>query len=141
MRRSLAFAVLLLAGCVEHQRGFFVANGTEALNVRAPVADRCKKLPKGSPEADSCLQLKQTAVEWTRHLNTGDQICLENLFGDDPGAKCKARGVLLDSGTDGFLIEVRDSQMDSHWLQYNQRQVWFATGAMIDQYLKERGYE
>ncbi len=140
-RWAWAAVVALSAGCWEHQRGFMALDEEEALHVAAPTRDRCAKFAKGSAELSGCEQLKQTAMEWTRHLNSGDEICLDNYFGEEPGGKCKARGVLVDSGSEGFTIEVRDAQVESRWINYNQRKVWFATGAMIDQYLKERGYE
>jgi hypothetical protein len=112
----------------------------EAFTVGAPAADRCAKYTKPA-EGGPCRQMKETAFEWTRHLNVGDQLCMEAPFGDDISHGCKARGAIVDSGADFYVIEIRDAHTDSVWFKYNERRVRYATGALVDQYLKERGYE
>jgi hypothetical protein len=127
-------------GCFEHQRAPMGLEDQEAYTVAAPTADRCAKY-KRPEEGRGCRQMRETAVEWMRHLNVGDQICMESPFGEDPGRSCKARGAIVDSGADFFVFEIRDAHTDSVWFRYNQHRVRYASDAVVDQYVKERGYE
>ncbi len=137
----VALVGMLTAGCLEHQRGYMSIEDNPALTVNAPSAERCARYKRGTAEATGCTQVRQTAIDWTRKLNVGDEFCVDNTFGDDVSHACKARGVLTDAGADGFIVEIRDARSDSSYFAYNQRRIWFATGAMIDRYVKERGYE
>ena len=142
MRQVGALALLgMMSACWEHQRGYMALEDKEALTINAPTSDRCAKYKRGTAEASGCLEMRQTATEWTRHLNVGDEFCMDTVFGDEVNRNCKARGVLTDAGGDGFIIEIRDARTDSTWYAYNQRRIWYATSALVDSYLKERGYE
>jgi hypothetical protein len=143
MRRFVVVGVgaLGLVACQEHQRPFFGLEDKEAKRIEAPLTERCQRYASGSTEAAGCTKLSEAGLEWTRRLNVGDEFCMEALFGDEVHSGCKSRGVVVDTGSANFVIEIRDAHADSAWLNYNERKIWYATGAMVDEYVKERGYE
>jgi hypothetical protein len=138
---GLGFSLLGATGCFEGQRKFFGIDRQPALTIQGPSKDRCQKLPKGTTTRDTCDQQRQAANDYIRKINAGDVVCLENGFGDDPTSECKARAFILDSAKEGYSIEVREAKIESSWYQYSGRTVYFTFGALVDLYLKERGYE
>ena len=76
-----------------------------------------------------------------RSLSVGDTVCMENTLGEEMTAECKARGVIVDGDAHGFLIEFRDPSTTSKWKDEQGKRVYFENGALIDIYLRERGYE
>lgn len=142
MRRIALIGVLALAACSHAESGIPSRADEIAIDeVRAPLHDRCEKLRAAADLYRSCQTERQNAVEYLRKLNTGDSICLENGFGEEPRAGCKARGAVMDADARGFLIEVRDPAFDSAWHKDQGRRIYFENGALVDIYLRERGYE
>lgn len=136
-------AALLLAGCVSHEHTgpFMHQIDVGAQSVDAPEKDRCESYASAKTTYTQCQQFKTAAVEYLRHLSTGDTVCMENTFGEEMTDACKARGVIVDGDPRGFLIEFRDPSTASKWKDYQQKRVYFENGALIDIYLRERGYE
>jgi hypothetical protein len=126
-------------GCAEGQRGFFGHEKKAAMSIKAPEADRCARQPANAKA--SCLDMARTATLWVKRLNADEEICLEGGIGDPPTQACTARAFIEDASTEGVLVEVRHADDSKHWKQYELRQVWFDTQALVDLELKEKGYE
>lgn len=110
--------------------------------VAAPPHNRCEALHNAPTTFAQCQRAVSEVTEYLRHLNTGDEVCLEGGFGDDRvGDHCKARGHVLDADAHGFLIQVRDPSLDSRWKNAQGHKLYFENGALVDLYLRERGYE
>lgn len=109
--------------------------------VKGPSRDRCAKLRAGDDAKTRCEEFKQEAVRYLRGLNVSDQVCVEGGFGEEPTASCKARGGIVDAGAENFLIEIRDPTLDSTWKGHHQKTVMFDHAALVDIYLRDRGFE
>jgi hypothetical protein len=138
-----ALAALFLGACVHDERppdergasGLF----STTPEAKAPKVDRCAA-HKSSAVGSSCQDAKYTAENYVRRLSTGDAVCLENLFGEVPGAACLARAVVRDVGSDQVLIKIEDAKPESRWYHRVSSDIWFDEGALVDLYLAERGY-
>ena len=75
-----------------------------------------------------------------RKLATGDEVCLEGGFGDEPTSACQARAAIVDTSTNRVLLEVRNVRPESKWFKHEQSQFWFEEGALVDLYVAEHGY-
>jgi hypothetical protein len=107
--------------------------------IRAPAQDRCVALGKASVRS-GCDDALYLASEYTRRLSVGDEVCLEGGFGEEPGAACKARAAVIDTGPDRVKVEVRSAKPDSRWFKSEMRHAWYEEGALVDLYLADRGY-
>jgi hypothetical protein len=108
--------------------------------VEAPAKKRCETYgPKGTGRG-RCDEAKYLAEIYVKKLSTGDMICLEGGFGDEPGAGCQARAAIADTATGKVLVEMKDARPDSRWFQKETNQYWFEEGALVDLYLAEHGY-
>ncbi|CAM4129084.1 hypothetical protein G4177_18210 [Corallococcus sp. ZKHCc1 1396] len=105
----------------------------------APAKHRCAALGKSSVRS-GCDDALYLASEYTRRLSVGDEVCLEGGFGDEPGAACKARASVIDTGPNRVKVEIRQARPDSRWFQSEMRHAWYEEGALVDLYLAERGY-
>jgi len=142
--RRLACGVLLLgvAGCAHTTSG--ISGRTHELatrEVQAPQKNACERYRQSASAFRQCEEFRATVVEYLRHLNTGDTVCLENGLGDEVGPACKARGAVVDADAHGFMIEVRDPTLDSKWHADAGQRIYFENGALVEIYLRERGYE
>jgi hypothetical protein len=106
---------------------------------KAPETDRCKALGKSSPRP-GCEDARYLGTEYTRRLAVGDEVCVEGGYGDEPGAACKARAAVIDTGTNRVKLEIRGAKPDSRWFNSEMRHAWYEEGALVDLYLSERGY-
>lgn len=113
--------------------------GGTAGKITTPEQDRCALHGTSSirPQCDEAKYLAQTYV---RKLAPGDQVCLEETFGEDPGGACKARAAVVSVGTNLVLLEIRSPKPDSRWYAHQMSEIWFEEGALVDLYLAERGY-
>jgi hypothetical protein len=107
--------------------------------VRAPLKDRCELHGRSSVRAP-CDEARYLATEYTRRLSVGDEVCLEGGYGEQPGAVCKARAVVIDTAPDQVKLEVRSAKPDSRWFKAEMRHAWYEEGALVDLYLEEQGY-
>ncbi|RKG89132.1 hypothetical protein D7V97_42570 [Corallococcus sp. CA053C] len=107
--------------------------------IRAPPKDRCAALGKSSVRGP-CDDALYLGSEYTRRLAVGDEVCLEGGYGEEPGAACKARAAVIDTGTNRVKLEVRQARPDSRWFKSEMRHAWYEEGALVDLYLAERGY-
>ena len=139
----LAACAAPLLGCRSHEHTgpYMHQMDFNAENVAAPAKDRCESYAAAKTTYQQCQGFKTTVVEYLRKITTGDTICLEDGFGEEPGPNCKARGVLMDADSHGFLVEFRDPSTASKWKDYQGKRVYFENGALIDIYLREHGYE
>jgi hypothetical protein len=134
---------LLLCACITDTRtsrdrgaaGFF----ENVPIVPAPPKERCAAYPKGAPRG-RCDEAKYLAEIYVHKLSTGDMVCLEGGFGEEPGSGCLARAEIADTATDKLLIELRSARPDSRWHQKENNQFWFEEGALVDLYLADHGY-
>ena len=83
---------------------------------------------------------KYLAEVYVKKLSTGDMVCLEGGFGDEPGGACLARASVADVSVGKVLVELRDARPNSRWASKESNQFWFEEGALIDLYLAENGY-
>ena len=137
----LSLGLFAAAGCnpdprTRRDRGNF---GSSAGRVDAPEQDRCQ-MHGASSVRGACDEAKYLAQEYVRRLSTGDQVCLEETFGEEPGAACKARAAVRNVGTNLVLLEIREPRPDSRWYQHQMSEIWFEEGALVDLYLAERGF-
>ncbi len=106
---------------------------------KAPRADRCKALGKSSPRP-GCEDARYLGTEYTRRLSVGDEVCIEDGYGEEPGSACKARAAVIDTGTNRVKLEIRGTKPDSRFFNSEMRHAWYEEGALVDLYLAERGY-
>lgn len=134
---------MAMAGCLSDNRasrdrgaaGLF--ENTET--VHAPLQSRCKKLGSGAA-GKRCDEAKYLAEIYVRKLSSGDQVCLDGGFGDEPGGACRARASVQDVAPQGLLLELRNPKPDSKWFNKDANQIWFEEGALVDLYLQDHGY-
>jgi hypothetical protein len=107
--------------------------------VATPEKRRCDKYPKGAART-RCDEAKYLAEVYIKKLSTGDMVCLEGGFGDEPGGGCLARAAIADTATGKLLIELKDARPNSIWAKKESNQYWFEDGALIELYLVENGY-
>ena len=144
MNRCLVLVLCIaLAGCVSHEHPgpFMHQTDVGAQTISAPAKDRCEAYASAKTTYAQCQQFKTAAIEYLRRLSVGDTVCMENTLGEEMTAECKARGVIVDGDAHGFLIEFRDPSTTSKWKDEQGKRVYFENGALIDIYLRERGYE
>ena len=135
-------AALLSAGCIKDTRATR-EDATGGISDQAPVVpapkrDRCKGHSAGLK--NNCEEAKYLAELYARRLSTGDAVCLEGGFGEEPGGSCMARAAVVDVDQGKVLIEIRDPRPESRWFKRVQHQIWFEEGALVDLYLAEHGY-
>lgn len=104
----------------------------------APAKVRCDALTGAKQK--NCVEAKYLADIYVRKLATGDEVCLENGFGEKPAGTCACRAAVVDSSVDKVLLEVREAKPDSKWFKKEQNQFWFEEGALVDLYLQDHGY-
>lgn len=131
-------AALALSACTH---GRVLERPDKVPVVAAPAHDRCEQFLGARSLFLQCAEAKQQAVDYIHKLNTGDAVCVEGGFGEEPREGCKARGFIVDADGQGFAVELRDARLDSRWKDQNQKTVYFENGALVDLYLRERGYE
>lgn len=107
--------------------------------VEAPKAKRCDKYGKGAARG-RCDEAKYLAEVYVRKLSTGDMVCLEGGFGEEPGGGCLARAAIADTATGKLLVELKEARPNSRWASKESNQYWFEEGALVDLYLVENGY-
>ena len=107
--------------------------------VKAPARDRCTMHGKSSVRG-ACDEARYLADNYTRRLSVGDEVCLEEGYGEEPTAACKARAVVIDTAPNQVKLEVRNAKPDSRWFNAEGRHAWYEEGALVDLYLAERGY-
>ena len=107
--------------------------------IPGPAVDRCQK-HKRSALRQPCDDAKYIAQNYTRRLSPGDFVCLENVYGEEPGRACLARAAVVNVQTGAVQLELREAKPESRWFQHVQQQIWFAEDALVDLYLAERGY-
>lgn len=130
-------------GCLHDPRPADDMGGSGLFNrtpeVSAPEADRCAQYGKSAARS-SCEDAKYLAQVYVRRLSVGDDLCLEDAFGDVPGAACLARASISDAGLHRVLITIRDAKPESRWFKQVQSQIWFEEDALVDLYLAQHGY-
>ena len=138
-----ASGALALAGCFHDDRGSRDRGGMgwqeNVPTIAAPLKPRCKNYP-GSGAAKRCDEAQYLGQIYVRRLSTGDQVCLEGGFGDNPSAACTARAAVVDVSNNTVLLEIREAKPDSRWFNKEQNQFWFEEGALVDLYLADHGY-
>jgi hypothetical protein len=141
--RILVASVVGLCACASHAESGIASRADDlgGEEVHAPKQNACEKYRSPQTTYQQCQGFRATAREYLQHLNTGDMICLENGFGDEIGPNCKARGAVVDADSHGFLIQVRDPALDSKWHADQGQRIYFENGALVDIYLRDRGYE
>ena len=143
--KSLALLCSLMAACITvrddraaRDRG---AAGIfeNVLVIESPKKPRCAQYGKGAARA-RCDEAQYLAEVYIKKLSTGDPVCLEGGFGEEPGGACLARASVADTNTGKLLIELRDARPNSRWAKKEANQYWFEEGALVDLYLAENGY-
>ena len=145
--RDRAWGALLwvLAGCGTSREAFRPNPNDEDVFVgaipivRAPLRERCAGHTGRSARA-ACDEARYLGTEYTRRLSVGDDVCLEGMYGEEPGGACKARAAVIDTAPNQIKLEVRTAKPDSRWFQSEMRHAWYEEGALVDLYLAERGY-
>jgi hypothetical protein len=138
--RGVAVLVLVFSGCIAtRDRGAADWSG-RAATYKAPEVERCAKFKKGGGPAAACEEAKYLGQVYVRKLSSGDEVCIEGGFGDNPGGACLARAAIVDTATNRVLIEVRQARPESKWFKHEQEQFWFEEGALVDLYVAEHGY-
>ena len=145
---GLAVLALCLAGCLHDTRPSDERNGSGLFDstptYKAPLQDRCQAYGrKSGPQPDiqrECEEAKALAQQYVRGLSPGDAVCLDNTFGEEPGAACAARAMVRDASTTQVLIKVEDAKPESRWYKKLAADIWFDNGALVDLYLAEHGY-
>lgn len=144
VRAGVLGLALVASGCLVDNRASRDRSGASFFeNVpvyKAPLAHRCSSLAKGTAPASSCEDAKYLGEVYVRRLSTGDEVCLEGGFGDEPGAGCLCRAAVADTQTNQVLLEVRSARPDSKWFNKEFNHFWFEEGALVDLYLAEHGY-
>lgn len=100
---------------------------------------RCDQYGKGAARG-RCDEAKYLAEVYVKKLSTGDMVCLEGGFGEEPGGGCLARASVADTSTGRILIELKEARPNSRWSEKETHQFWFEEGALVDLYLAENGY-
>lgn len=139
-----ALGLVAMTACAGHGHAGMWADMSDhdIETVAAPPHTRCEALRAAPTTFTQCQRAVAEVTAYLRHLSTGDEVCLEGGFGDDRvGDRCKARGHVLDADPHGFLIQIRDPSLDSRWASAQGRRIYFENGALVDLYLRERGYE
>lgn len=113
--------------------------GSNVPVVPAPKQNRCAAHGKSSLRS-SCEDALYLGTEYTRRLSVGDEVCIEDGYGDEPGPACKARAAVIDTGTNRVKLEIRGTKPDSRFFNSEMRHAWYEEGALVDLYLAERGY-
>lgn len=140
MRALVALVLVASAGCITtRDRGNADWEG-RAATYKAPLEKRCDKYKAGGGRAAACNEAKYLAEIYVRRLSSGDEVCLEGGFGDQPTGACLGRAAVVDTATDKILIEIRQARPESKWFSHEQHQFWFEEGALVDLYLAEHGY-
>ncbi|WP_425430098.1 hypothetical protein [Cystobacter ferrugineus] len=140
-----AVVVGMLAGCGTGREAFRPnPNDDDPLVgsvpvVRAPLKDRCEQHGSSSVRGP-CDEARYLATEYTRRLSVGDEVCLEDGYGEQPGPACKARAVVIDTAPNQVKLEVRSTKPDSRWFRAEMRHAWYEEAALVDLYLEEQGY-
>ena len=139
MRVAVVLGVVL-SGCIAtRDRGAADWSG-RAATYKTPEVLRCAKFKVGGAPAAQCAEAKYLGEVYVRKLATGDEVCLEGGFGDEPTSACQARAAVVDTATDRVLLEVRKVRPESKWFKHEQSQFWFEEGALVDLYVAEHGY-
>jgi hypothetical protein len=137
----VASLAVTLVGCQTATRDRGASNLMErAQTYKAPAESRCAKLKAGSPPAQNCADAQYLAQIYVRKLSSGDEVCLEGGFGDQPTGACMGRAAVVDVATNRLLLEIRSARPESKWFSHEQTQYWFEEGALVDLYLLEHGY-
>jgi hypothetical protein len=139
LRLGAVLAVLPLAACLTDTRPTRERGGIGLFDrapvVKGPAVDRCQSVTH-----PSCQDALYLAQNWARRLAPGDEVCLEQGVGDEPGPACHARARVADVAPGQLLIEVKEAQPGTQWFDRVESQVWFEESALVDLYLQERGY-
>ncbi len=141
MRISILVGLgLFFVGCIAtRDRGLENWSG-RAATYKTPEVQRCDKFKAGGAPAAQCAEAKYLGQVYVRKLSTGDELCLEGGFGDAPTSACQARASVVDTSTNGILIEIRGARPESKWFSHEQSQFWFEEGALVDLFVAEHGY-
>jgi hypothetical protein len=107
--------------------------------IRAPQDKVCERYGKGAARG-RCDEATYLAEVYIKKLSTGDMVCLEGGFGEEPGGGCLARASVADTATGKLLIELKDARPNSRWAKKEANQYWFEEGALVELYLVENGY-
>ncbi len=106
--------------------------------IAAPTTNRCQV--HSGQRRKACDEAKYLADIFVRKLSTGDDVCLEEKFGENDLSGCPARAAVVDLGSHTVLLEIRAANPDTQWFQKIQQQFWFEEGALVDLYLRDHGY-
>lgn len=138
--RVVVVLSVVLSGCIaSRDRGAADWSG-RAATYKTPEVLRCAKFKAGGAPAAQCAEAKYLGEVYVRKLATGDEVCLEGGFGDEPTSACQARAAIVDTATNRVLLEVRNVRPESKWFKHEQSQFWFEEGALVDLYVAEHGY-
>lgn len=143
MKRAILGA-LLLAGCAgKNTTGMYPHGGADVAiqSIRNPSIDRCAHFKAAPDTFKSCQDAKASFTHKLRSTSVGDELCMDSDFGEEPNSTCKARGHVVDADEGGFVIEIRDPALDSKYAQHNHEKLYIENGAMVDLYLRDRGFE
>lgn len=139
----LFFAVLMLSACLTDNRASRDRGAAGLFEnvpvVKAPLKSRCEVYGKGAARG-RCDEGTYLGELYVRRLSSGDMVCLEGGFGDEPGAGCQARARVADTATDRVLLELKEARPDSRWFKKESNEFWFEEGALVDLWLSEHGY-
>jgi hypothetical protein len=141
--KPLALALWCVCACVTDSRPSR-DRGAAGLFENVPVVPappklRCDQYGKGAARG-RCDEAKYLAEVYVKKLSTGDIVCLEGGFGEEPGGGCLARASVADTATGKLLLELKEARPNSRWAQKESNQFWFEDGALVDLYLAENGY-
>ena len=142
MLRSLAAAVLAaaLSGCLFYAAaGPLVARDQDVQVVNAPAQDRCALIKEWSLK-ERCADFKARAYDYVQKLSAGDGACLDHGFGEVVGAACRARGKVIDTKRGWIDFQVQEAQSDSTLRDWQGKTLRCSEGALIDMYLKNKGF-
>lgn len=132
MARAALLVCLTTVGCAT------IAPEARENAVRGPDADRCAAQPDQLVHA-GCVRARDKAQEALGALNRGDNLCLEPILNPDLD-NCRARASVDEQDVRGIKLRFIDVQPGSSWAPYANAVRWFDNTALIDLYLKERGF-
>ncbi|MDP1823496.1 MAG: hypothetical protein Q8L48_09645 [Archangium sp.] len=133
-------ALVVLSGCISTRDRGGADWSSRAATYKTPEVLRCAKFKPGGGPAAACAEAKYLGEVYVRKLATGDEVCLEGGFGDEPTSACQARATIVDTATNKLLVEIRKVRPESKWFSHEQTQFWFEEGALVDLYVAEHGY-
>lgn len=126
-----------LVGCASLWPGLTGHSSRQA--VKAPAVDRCAHWAEPLAQR-GCARFRDRARDYLDRLQVGDAICLDPILQEETGAGCRARARIDDQDNHALRFILLDVARGSSWAPEANAHLWYETDALVDLYLKERGF-